>query len=97
MVSRVEAHRPIGYGCPRILDEHAQMRTMVLEDLPTFFWAMLFGVNVGQYSSTMEHDEHLEKKSHIAKRRFLLKNHRILDDGPNVTRRPYRFDGKKHG
>ena len=45
-----------GYNFQQISEgfNMSQMRTMVLEYLPTKFWA-IWGVNVGKYSSTMEH------------------------------------------
>ena len=45
-----------GYNFQQISEgfNMSQMRTMVLEYFPTKFWA-IWGVNVGKYSSTMEH------------------------------------------
>ena len=40
----------------------SQMRTMVLEYLPIDDW-VVFGVNVGKYSSTMEHMGVLKEKT----------------------------------
>ena len=37
-----------------IVERWIPMRTMVLVDFPKYHW-VIYGVNVGEYSSTMEH------------------------------------------